>query len=192
MDRLIAELEQKAAARVEEILAEAEAEAEAIAAEAGREVERVERVRLAERESEWRAAAARRVADVRIGAARTVLRARKGFLDRVFDRAAERIDRVDLPAAHVDAIGEWVERAFEYLGEAPASVVVSPGVEPGVRDRIPERPVDVEVDDSSPVGFVLRADDGSVRIDGTVRGALERDRDTLAIAVLERFERGGG
>lgn len=192
MDRLIAELEAKAAARVEEILSDARLEAEAIAGAAEREVEGIERARLAERESEWRGAAARRVAEARGEAARAVLLARAGFLDRVFDRAAERIEGGELPEAHADAVGGWVERAFGYLGDARASVVCSPGVEAAVRARIPERPIDLEVDARAPVGFVLRADDGSVEIDGTVLGMLERDRDALAIRVLERFEGDAG
>lgn len=192
MDRLIAELEEKAEQRAEEILGRAREEAEAIRAAAEGEVERAERERLAECAAEWKQRAARRTAEIRGRAARVTLRARARFLDRVFDRARRRIDEGDTPEGYEDALEGWIARALEYLGDRPAEVICRPEREAPIRSVIPESAVDLRIDASAPAGFVARADDGSVEVDGTLAGALERSRDELAISVLERFENGRG
>lgn len=192
MDRLIAELEEKAERRIEEILAEAGEEAAAIRAAAEREVERVERMRLAECAAEWKERTARRTAEARGAAAKVTLRARARFLDRVFERAAARIDGGDLPDRYDDEVGDRVALALRYLGERPATFTCPPAREAAIRAALPEGTVELRVDDAAPVGFVARADDGSVEVDGTLIGALERGRDELAIAVLDRFEDGRG
>lgn len=190
MDRLIAELEEKARRRADQILEEAREEAESIRATADREVERIERVRLSECAAEWRERAARRTAEVRSEAAKVTLLARARFLDRVFERARGRIGAGEFPAGYDDTLGDWIDRAFDYLGEEPARVVCAPDFEPIVAARLSERSADLEVDDRVPAGFVARADDGSLEIDGTLAGALDRMRDELAIEALDRFEGG--
>lgn len=187
MDRLIAELEAKAAAREAEILAEAEAEAERILAEAEREVERVERVRLAERVAERTEAGAREVAEARARAAAVALRARAKLLERVFARAAERIDGGALPGGWEAALGASLALAFDYVGEAPAEVVCPPAQAAAVRAALGGAATETRVDPAAPAGFLLRAADGSVEVDGTWAGALERRRDELAILALERL-----
>ncbi|MDX1661799.1 MAG: V-type ATP synthase subunit E family protein [Gemmatimonadota bacterium] len=190
MDRLIAELERKANERAEEILAAARHEAAEIRAAAEREVERIERVRLAECAAMWKERAARRTAEVRGKSARVRLRARSRFLDRVFERAASRVSEGELPDGYRETLAAWVERAFDYLGDARAEVTCPPAHEATIREALPDPSVDLRVDPEAPAGFLARADDGTVEVDGTLRGALARRRDALEIAVLERFENG--
>lgn len=186
---LIEALERKAEARAEAILEEARERAGKVRGEAAREGKRLERELLAERAAGWEAEAARRRADARARAEREGLLARAEFLDRVFARARERLAAGEIPPGYAEGAGRAVWAALRHLGERAARVEcpealvdrIRAGLDPGDSVEVVARP-------DMAAGFRVVALDGSVTVDGTLAGELERRRPELAIEVLREHE----
>lgn len=189
MDELIAALERKARARAEEIVAEARAEAERIRAETEAEVERRVSPDLAEREAAWRAGATRAIGAAHRDGARVALRARARALERVFARARERLGAASAGPAYQAGLPDRLERALTYPS-GRATVVCPPALADAIRDALGTdgAGVEVESDEESDPGFRVRAADGSVEVDETLTGRLDRSRPALAIHVVRAFE----
>lgn len=191
MDELIAALERKARAQAEEILSEARAEAGRIRDDAEREVDRRVAPGLAEKEAAWRAAASRRVAGARRAGARVVLRARERLLDRVFERARAHLDEAARGGTYRAGLAERLQRALSYPA-GPAEIACAPALVDAIAEALAgSDEVTVEADPSIGPGFLVRGADGSVEIDETLSGRLDRARPALSIHVVRRLEGAG-
>ncbi|HEU5169276.1 MAG TPA: hypothetical protein VFU46_01990 [Gemmatimonadales bacterium] len=162
LDTLERDAEGRAAAR----MAAARAEADRLTAEARERLERRRAAALAEREGELWAAAASEIELARREAVREVLLAREAALERVFARARELLAA---RAADPALAPEWDRDAADALTFL------------GGREAVTRRPPEV-------AGVRVAALDGSIVIDGTLEGRLERLRSRLAIEVARRLE----
>lgn len=205
IEDLIRSLEEDARRKAASVLREARAEAARSRREAEEEVaRRVERF-LAERERKLREDLAAELAGARRDARARVLEARAELLDRVFRAAGERLPAAADTSAYRESLPSRLGAAIRYVDPDEAVVRCPPALEGAVREALEEAGAGatarIETDPEMPAGFAVVREDGSVRVDDTLVRRLERGRETLAIAVVERVEgegserapgRGGG
>src|SRR3990172_2450873 len=186
LEHLLAALERDAPAPAGTLLADARAAADAIAAEAEQAIARRRRDVLGARESELRVAAQVALAEARRAGRRTVLEARQRFLDRVFAAAGAQFPEATVGEAYRAALPRHVAATLQSIGAVPAVIHCPEGLVPTIRAVVArQKHLSVESDAGVEAGFRLTTTDGTVEVDHTLDGLLERLRPRLALAVLE-------
>ncbi len=188
MAELLRALGDAAAARRREILDAARAEAERIAGEAAAREAASAAACRAQVVAEARAAAEARLAAARREAAGRLILARSGSTERVLAAAVARL--ADLLASDPDLVDRLVVQALAYL-DRPAIARCSPASADAVRAALARATaIDVEViaDPAARAGVELAARDGSLVIDATLEGILERARGEIEIDLVRRIE----
>lgn len=197
IDTLVETLEANGRKRAADILREARAEVRRIRERADREEARRRGERLAGLGRELRAELSGEIARARGEGRRAALEARREFLERVFERARERLPSALGSESFRESLPARIEAASRYLPGGTAVVSCPPEVETLVRSAIEasERDVglgrlaglEIESDPAAGPGFRLRSGDGGVVVDDTLAGRLTRRRPELEIAILERL-----
>lgn len=203
VEALLSRLEAAAREEADAILAGARREAAEIRREAEREARAREERWLEQRERELRSEAEARVAEARRQARRQVLEARGDLLDRVRREAARRLETDEAVEACARDIGARLSDALAYLGERDAVVRCRPALAREISGdlratRAPGGPpphrtpsVEIEADPDAPVGFLVRAADGSLVVDDTLAERLRRSWGGLAVEVVRAVEAEG-
>ncbi len=193
LEHLIRALEEDAEGRVRRRLETARAEVDRLLAEAERERGQQRLTRLRDWEKELRREAYLELARARREGRREVLLARERMLDRVLAAAEDRLAALLEQDACRIALGERLEVAQAYMGDEPCVLRASPGLAGELRSHLAGRAgVTVVEEPDLGSGFSLEAQDGSVRVDGTLEALLARLRPVLSLEVVRRVERGLG
>lgn len=184
---LITLLEREAEAERERILAEARERAARIVEEARAEAEAFLEAQRRRIEAELEAARIRAQGTAALRAASLVLQAKDEEIDRVFERAKEKLEQIpEDPARYAAILRHLVREAVEGFGgrvvvECAASDV--PAVEAAIR----ELGIDAEVHPASDVrgGVRVRSEDGRFVVENTLASRLERAREALLPEVAD-------
>jgi vacuolar-type H+-ATPase subunit E/Vma4 len=189
LDQLLRTLEEEANARIAALLARARTDAEQFRAGRASESARRRATALAAREAELRVAAARAIEAGRREARRLVLQARAEVLERIRRRAEALLaERAADPALLALQAGD-LERALDYVGNAPAVVEAPARLLPGLQAMLNGRARVVAQSPTAPrPGLVVRADDGALTVDATPGGRLARAWPRLTIDLAGRLE----
>lgn len=206
IEALVARLESEAEREADALLAEARDRAARIRREAEREARSREERWREGRERELRSESESRVAESRRRARRQVLEAREELLADVRREAERRMEGDSALEEYRLQAPERLSTALSYLGSRDAVVRCRPGLasdlprggggeRDGAGDAAPG--LEVEEDPGAPVGLVVLAADGSIRVDDTLAARLRRTWDDLAVEVVaaagpERTESGPG
>jgi vacuolar-type H+-ATPase subunit E/Vma4 len=188
---------------IESIRREADREAAAVLVRARAEADRIDNearaawseVRsrvIGERQSEWLREDEPALATARRNATREVLAARERLLDRVFQAvAAEFVDILRDPTYQATLKG-LIDEALPFAGNRPATVICADMIAASVREAVAARgDVGVRTEANARGGVMVVADDGTVSIDNTLEGRLQRMKPQLAIELVEQVERYG-
>jgi vacuolar-type H+-ATPase subunit E/Vma4 len=185
LDHLIAALERDAATEAQSELDKAHREAARIARETEEALARRRLEYRHTRETEVHLGLERALAQARKDGRQEVLKARERLLETVFSRAARRLAEASHDPDFLDSLPARLERAARYLGGRPALVLCPPALAGHLEELLRGRQdLRLQVDPSLGPGIRLRAEDGSVEIDETLGGALERLRPHLALEVI--------
>jgi vacuolar-type H+-ATPase subunit E/Vma4 len=184
---LLEALERDANGEIARLRAEAVAEADRITAASATLVEQRRRASLDEDERRGRHEVERALTIARRAARRALLEARQRMLDRVFAAA-----RVALPAAVREpafraTLPAAIVSALAAIGPGPVIIHCPRAIAPDLKGFQPADRITVTADETVGSGFVMRAADGSIEVDDTLDGRLERSRPVLARRVLERL-----
>ena len=186
---LLDELTRRSEAEVAALRAAAGDEVAAVAAAATRRLAERRNTTLGAREQTLRDAAERTVAAAARDARRAVLEARARLLDRVFAAAAARLPVAGSSPAYLAGLSARLTEAIAYLGDQPGGLRCHPALVTAVRRFTGNRP-DLTTTSDSVVGtgFLLESADGRLAIDGTLEGALARERADLALLAWRAIE----
>lgn len=198
IDTLVDALEANGRKRAADILREGRAEMRRIRERADREEARRRGELLAGLERELRAELSGEMARVRGEGRRAALEARRELLERVFERARDRLPSALGSTSFRGALPARLKAASRYLPEGEAVVSCPPELEALVRSAVASHEpgrgpggglagLEVEPDPGVGTGFRLRSRDGGVVVDDTLDGRLARRRPELEIAILERL-----
>ncbi|MEZ5316748.1 MAG: hypothetical protein R2752_05050 [Vicinamibacterales bacterium] len=188
---LIDRLEQDAAREARAIAARADDEVRGVEAATTREVDEVVAAHLARARVARAAAHQQALARARRGARAAELEARHALIARVLDRARALVPeagasddgRRALPAFFREARSFTAGLRVRVRCAPAAAAVLAPIV---AADDGAELVADPEVGP----GLVVEALDGSVTVDGTVAGRLERLAPDLAVSIAAEVDRG--
>jgi len=189
LEELLQVLRRETEAEAAAILADARAEAEAIRARC--EADLASRSLRFQREQETvrQSAVELAVTQARRESRRDMLEARERMLARVFARAQERFPEALLTGEYQAALSAQVDEALDCLAARPGTVRCHPKIEPSLAPLLGTRGnVTVTVDESVGSGFKVASNDGSVEIDGTLEGHLERTRNRMQQMVVAALE----
>lgn len=188
---------------IESICREADREAAALLHRARAEADRIDdEARAArskarsgvidERRSEWLSEDEPALAAARRDATREVLTARERLLDRVFRTvAAEFVDILRDPTYQATLKG-LIDEALPFAGNRPATVICTDINAASVQEAVAARgDVGVRTEANARGGIMVVTDDGTVSIDNTLEGRLQRMKPQLAIELVEQVERHG-
>lgn len=189
LDQLIATMEARGAAEVEEILQGARAEALGVSQAALDAMRRRRETLIHEHERQWKNEANAAVADARRTAAAEVLEARATALERVWRRAREILSEDSIAQRLRVVAPAHVSEALPYLEGKDIVVRCGAPLADAVRTAAQRDAwtVAVTIDDDQAVGVVVAAADGSVSIDNTLPARLARLRPQLATEVTSRL-----
>jgi len=187
---LLDELTRRAEAEIASVRAAAGADAAAITAAATRRLAERRSAALGARERVLRNDAARAVAAAARDARRAELEARARLLERVFAAAAARLPAAGSSPVFLAGLSRRLTEAMVCLGDQPGALRCTPGLADAA-GRIAATHGDLTTtpDPSVGVGFILESADGRLAIDGTLEGALARERPDLALVALQALER---
>jgi len=189
LDELLRTLEEESDARIAALLAQARVDAEQLRAGRAGETARRRAAALAARELELRAAAARSVEAAERAARGQVLEARAGALQRIRRRAEQLLAERAADPAFLGGQAQDLERALDYLGEAPAVVEAPVSLVAGLRTMLDGRArVVAQPPTADRPGLVVRADGGWLTVDATPAGRLARAWPRLTIELAARLE----
>lgn len=188
MQELLEAMERRAEERADAILAEAHAEAARIRDRTDREIERrrTERAERVRREAEREVS--RTVAEARREALRFALAARAAAIDRVFERARERLAGPEGRESWVSRAPEWLERALAYVADGDVTVECDPATAVALR-LAPDGGPTISPREDAPAGFRLRQ--GPLEVDATLDGLLARAHARLAVEIAARLDEDG-
>jgi vacuolar-type H+-ATPase subunit E/Vma4 len=186
---LLQTLEREATTRADARLAAARAEVERLAAAHAAELAAHREQALAGRQQALRADGERSIVAAGRSAEMTRLVARHEFLARAHDCARGNLARHADTAEGRMAVVALVARALTYLGDAPVHARATPQLVATVRTACAAWAT-VEVAGASQVGTGARfaAADGSIEVDATLEGVLERLWPELAMDIVRRAE----
>ncbi len=185
LEHLLDELNRRAEGEADALRERGRAEAAAIAAAAEQRTLERRRAALGAREQELRDAAERAVSVARRDARRLELEARGRLIDRVLSAAATRLPAAARTGAFRAALPGRLAEGLACLGDLPATLRCTPGLEDVARATVGGRPgLAVSGDPTVGAGFRIESTDGRLVIDGTLGGQLERERAALALVVL--------
>jgi vacuolar-type H+-ATPase subunit E/Vma4 len=186
---LLQALEREATARAEALVAEARGEADRLTAAHVAELAARRQRALADRELALRADGERSIIAARREAERAQLLARHELLARVHDRARQNLARHAETAQGRTAAGALVTRALTYLGEMPVNACAAPALVATIQAACTSRSnVAVAAAPDAGTGARLATADGSVEVDATLEGVLERLWPELAMDIARRAE----
>lgn len=191
LDHLLDDLRRRAESELAAIRDRAAAEAAAITAESDQRVAALRRQALDARESSLRAEASRAIAAAARSARRVELEAEQRLLERVCASAAERLPAHAVTPAGRAVLVRWLRYAVEYLGGRPGTLRCAAPLVSGLTGGIAgNAALTVQVDEGVSTGFQIESADGRLLIDGTLEGALARNRARLAPIVFLALRNG--
>jgi vacuolar-type H+-ATPase subunit E/Vma4 len=186
---LVARLEEDARARVDGIAAQAQDQVrqvdegvrQALATDAAR--------RLAGLRAERQRELNRQLSEARQRARAEALAARHRLLERLLDRAAGLVPQERNSARMRQALPQLLEEALSYLSTLRPLVRCHPEVLPLLEAQLTGRD-DVKLlpDETMGPGLVAAAADGTVEVDNTLLGRLQRLRPKLAVELLKEVD----
>lgn len=187
LEHLLSALEREAQAQSEALLAAARAEAAEISRRSEELVARQRADVLRTREGELRGAAEATVGEARRAARATVLTARQQLIDRVFERAREMLPGASAGEAYRAVLPQHIAEALAALGDQPAVIRCDAGVADAVRSAVARKEhLVVRPEAGARAGVVVATTDGTIEVDNTLDGRLERVRAQLALEVMAR------
>jgi vacuolar-type H+-ATPase subunit E/Vma4 len=185
IDALLATLEREAEGEIARITEEARARAAELAAAGERRIAERRAATLARTEAETRAEHGRALSAARAAARVRVLAARTALLDRVFATLTAELPGLVASRAYEAQLPQRIEDLLRFAGEQPVTLECSPALAPTLRQIIKTNGrLRIRPDSGVRAGCRLRADDGSVEIDGSLETQLERLRPQLALEAL--------
>jgi vacuolar-type H+-ATPase subunit E/Vma4 len=189
LEHLLGELTRRAETEIAAVRDAAAREAAGLTGAAERLVAERRRVTLDGRERALREDAQRALAVAARDARLVELEARERLVSRVLARAAERLPDAAAGAVFRRQLPVRIAAARGCLGEEPGRLRCTPALVDDCRRAAADHPeLTVTADPAVPAGFVLESADGRVAIDGTLDGALARDRAALALVVMRAAE----
>ncbi len=198
LDALLDAVERRGREEAERVEEEARARAKAVERGAAERLRGRRDATLRDREAGLRAEADGALASARREARLRTLTARAALLDRVFRSVESALPEVARSPRYLAALPGLLAGALECVPDGEVTIECSPGLEANVEAALREadepatgRRVEVRPDPAVDSG--LRVAGGSVTVDLTLAGRLERGRARLAITALdaERSESGG-
>ena len=181
---LLAALRREAEAERTRVLAEAHAEAARLDGASRAEADNERAVRLGAEQTRLRAAGEHRLAARRRETRGEVLAARQQLLDRVFARALELLPRAVAEQAYRETLPGRVAQGLASAGDCPVELRCTPSIAAQLRALEAGRGIGIRGDPDIRAGLRLVALDGSLVVDDTLEGALERRRAELSLLVL--------
>jgi vacuolar-type H+-ATPase subunit E/Vma4 len=189
LEHLLDELTRRAETEIAAVRDAAAREAATLAGTAERLIAERRRATLDGRERTLRDDAERAVAAAARDARLAELEARDRLVTRVLARAAERLPAAAAGAVFRRQLPLRIAAARGCLGEGAGRLRCTPALADGCRRAAADHSeLAVTADPAVPAGFVLESADGRVAIDGTLDGALARDRAALALVVMRAAE----
>ena len=188
LEHLLSALEREAGEQVHAILAAARAAAAAIAREAEERLGHQRSDVLGAREAELRGAAEAALDEARRAARAGVLEARARLLDRVFAAAREQLPAALASEAYRAALPGHVAEALRAMGDEPTVIRCPAALVPAVRAAVQRKETAVRSDPAAGSGVTAVATDGTIEVDNTLEGRLERLKPRLALEVLARLK----
>lgn len=185
LEQLLATLEREAEAKAAAALTAARAEATRIEGESAAGLEQRRASRLAARDAELRVESEREVAAARRETQKAVLAARQRFLDRVFAAARSAVRSAASDPVFLARLPGDLATARAYLRDGPVTVRHRPELmEPLARLTAGDPSIRLVSDPEAGTGIQLEDADGSVEVDHTLEGRLDRLGPRLAIEVV--------
>jgi vacuolar-type H+-ATPase subunit E/Vma4 len=189
LEELLQVLRRETEAEAAAILAAARAEAEAIQIRCEADLAARGESFRSEQETVRRSAVELAVAQARRESRRDMLEARERMLARVFARAQEQFPKTLRTTEYQAALSTQVSEALNCLAARAGSVRCHPELAPALAPMLSTRQgVTVTVDASVGSGFKVASEDGTVEIDGTLEGRLERTRNRMKQAVMAALQ----
>lgn len=121
------------------------------------------------------------------------LHARRRLVERCLKATSGRTTILRETAGFADALQRQTGRALAYLPDGRRQVRCSPSIEGEMRQALWNNgaaDAELTVDDACDFGFIIEADDGSVRVDATLATLIALERDVLAIEIVRRYQQG--
>ena len=184
LEDLIARLERDAERRIAAAREKASAEAATLRAEAARRREEVEREELEAHRATASQGHERELARARAKARADRLAAEREVIDRVLGRALELIEEVGRSEGYARAVARQLQRALVFVDGVAVTVRARPELIDALKGVAPVLKADPELG----WGVEVVADDGSVRIDETLKARLERLAPRLSVQILEELK----
>ena len=189
LEELLQVLRRETEAEAAAILAAARAEAEAIQARCEADLAARSGSFQSEQDTVRRSAVELAVTQARRESRRDMLEARERMLARVFARAQEQFPEALRTTEYQAALSTQVSEALNCLAARAGTVRCHPDLAPALTPLLNTRQgITVTVDASVGSGFKVASDDGTVEIDGTLEGRLERTRNRMKQAVMAALE----
>jgi len=188
LEHLLAALEREASAQAEALLGAARSDAADVTRQSEARLAQQRTDLLRTHDSKIRGSAEAALGEARRTARATVLEARQQLLDRVFAAAREMIPVALGSRAYQDALPAHLAEALAALGDQPAVVVCGEAVAAAVRHAVESRQeVVVKSDANARPGVMVETPDGTIQVDNTLEGRLERLRLQLTLEVAARL-----
>jgi len=184
---LLQALRREAEAERDRVLAGARAEAGRLAQASRAEADSARATRVATERARLRAAAERRTIERRRTTRGAVLEARQRLLDRVFAAALDLLPRTGAGPAYRDTLAARLARALACAGQAGVAVRCAPAITAALLGLEAGRGLDIRSDPGIRGGLRVVTLDGSLEVDDTLEGSLERRRAELSLAALQDF-----
>lgn len=187
LDHLLTALEREAGAQAEASVAAARAEAAEISRQADTRLGQMRQDALQAREADLRGAAEAALGEARRAARATVLEARQRLIDRVFETARGMLPGAGAGDAYRAALPQHIAEALAALGDQPAVIRCDAALADAVRTAVARKKhLVVRPEADARPGVVVATTDGTIEVDNTLDGRLERLRPQLALEVMAR------
>lgn len=185
IDALLASLKREAEAQIAATLAESREQAGAITTASEQRIAQECARTLERREAAARAESARALQVARQTQRGRVLAGRAAFLDRVFAELRAMLPALATTPSYRTRLAGDLARAVAFVGDQPATIHCPSALEPVLRDLIATNGhLRIHPDGEITTGFRVITTDGSLEVDDTLEGLLERQRPGLALAAL--------
>jgi vacuolar-type H+-ATPase subunit E/Vma4 len=185
IDALLATLERQATGEIARITEEARARADQLSAAGEQRLAERRAETLARTEAGARAQHGRALSAARAAARERVLAARTALIDRVFAMLTAELPALAGSGAYQAQLPQRVENLLRFAGEGRVTLECSPALTTTLQRIVTTNGrLRIQPDAGIQAGFRLRAEDGSVEIDGSLETEVERLRPRLALEAL--------
>ncbi|HXV61147.1 MAG TPA: V-type ATP synthase subunit E [Vicinamibacteria bacterium] len=182
---LLAHIEERARAEIEQELERGRCEASRLRIAAEERTARAREERLAAEEVKLRRELDPDLAQTRLGARRLVAEARRRFAARVLAEVERRLPGIAAGSRYRECLPGQLEDCLAYADGERVTIRGAPSLAELVGDRPGVR---YQADPDVTTGFIVETEDGALVVDGTLKSRLESMKAELEIELFRRWE----